>query len=272
MMQPTISRRFVDLDDVEVREASDGMKQFTGHAAVFDQWADIGGSFREQIAPGAFKRTINNKTDVPFLYNHNPDTVMARTSNGRLRLSEDEKGLRVEADLNPEDRDAAALITKMQDGNIRKMSFAFSVPKNGDLWNREADPAERIIREAKLYDVSPVTSPAYEGTDAAIRAEARSIMEAAGIAVPDETTDELAEALRALTEADPNLWAELEPETLQRTIDTLTRFVTDSTTPAEDSPASEPAPQDSVHSLDRDLYARRLAIVRNRLRLLHVAV
>ena len=163
MTQPTISRRFVDLDDVEVREASDGMKQFTGHAAVFDQWADIGGSFREQIAPGAFKRTINNKTDVPFLYNHNPDTVMARTSNGRLRLSEDEKGLLVEADLNPADRDAAALITKMQDGNIRKMSFAFAVPKNGDMWNRDANPAERIIREAKLYDVSPVTSPAYEG-------------------------------------------------------------------------------------------------------------
>ena len=267
-----VERRFVDFTDGEVREASDGSALFTGYAAVFNQWADIGGHFRERIIPGAFKRTINNGTDVPFLFNHNADTVMARTSNGKLRLAEDDHGLHVEADLNPADRDAAALITKIRDKNVSKMSFAFSVPKNGDSWNREAAVPERDIREARLYDTSSVTSPAYEGTSGGLRAEARSIMEAAGIAVPDEATEELAEALRALTQAPPELWAEIDPETLRGTIDTLTRFVTDSATPKEGEPASSPDPTDPAHSLDRDLAARRLGITRNRLRLLGVAV
>lgn len=245
-------RRAIDVE-VDIRASDDGTRLFSGYAAVFNQWADIGGMFREQVAPGAFAKTIR-QADIPFVFNHNPDTVMARTKLGTVRLSEDDKGLKVEADLDPADQDAARLITKLESRNVQKMSFAFRTIK--DDWNEDGKIPERTLREAALFDVSPVTSPAYSGTSAQLRMEARAVLEANGYEVPEfEDELNLARALEFITKVSPED-GEYDPGHVRAAIDTLERFLLD-TEPSTPNPEPDP-------SLSLDIAMRRLELRKRR--------
>ena len=167
-------RRFGILTHVEVRTLADGSVHVEGHAAVFNVPTQIGPpglGFEERIAPGAFKKTLSEGADVRFLFNHNPDLVLARSKSGTLTLVEDKRGLAVSANLAPTSvgRDLAILLER---GDVSQMSFGFQVVK--DVWEtkKRADDSEyeiRTILEAKLFDVSAVTYPAYDETDLAIR-------------------------------------------------------------------------------------------------------
>lgn len=148
----------------EIRAADDGIR-VSGYAAVFNQETDIGGAFREVIAPGAFKDAIG-RDDVVFLINHE-GLPLARTRSGTLRLEEDEHGLRMETVLDPDDPDVKSVVSKMKRGDLDKMSFAFW--PTVQEWDDSGDIPLRIIREVVLYDVSIVTTPAYDGTEIALR-------------------------------------------------------------------------------------------------------
>jgi HK97 family phage prohead protease len=108
---------------LEVR--ADG-KSIAGYAAVFNSETDIGGMFREKIAPGAFAPSLN--ADVRALWNHDTNHVLGRTKAGTLRLSEDAHGLAVEIDL-PDTQAARDLRENMRLGNVDGMSFGFRVTK-----------------------------------------------------------------------------------------------------------------------------------------------
>lgn len=149
----------------EVRADGGGVK-VEGYAAVFDQEANIAGVFREKIERGAFSEAIG-RDEVVFLFNHNSDTVMARTSAGNLSLSEDERGLKISATLSDDDPDTQRLSAKMRAGNVNKMSFAF-LPEVEE-WDDSGDMPVRTIKRAALYDVSAVTEPAYDGTEIGLR-------------------------------------------------------------------------------------------------------
>jgi hypothetical protein len=148
----------------EVRADSSGIK-VAGHAAVFGEEADIGGSFREIIERGAFDDAIN-RDDVVFLINHE-GLPLARTRSGTLILREDNRGLYMETTLDPEDPDVKSIVGKMKRGDLDKMSFAF-LPQVQE-WDFEQEPPLRTIKKAALYDVSIVTTPAYDGTDIGLR-------------------------------------------------------------------------------------------------------
>lgn len=148
----------------EIRADDDGIR-VSGYAAVFNQEADIGGAFREVIAPGAFKDAIG-RDDVVFLINHE-GLPLARTRSGTLRLEEDEHGLRMETVLDPDDPDVKSVVSKMKRGDLDKMSFAFW--PTVQEWDDSGDIPLRTIREVVLYDVSIVTTPAYDGTEIALR-------------------------------------------------------------------------------------------------------
>lgn len=166
-----------------------------GHAAVFDQPADIAGIFREQIKRGAFARAIEERQDVALLLNHDPSTVMARVSNGTLRLAEDATGLYFEAELDPRDPDSQRTVNKIERGNISQMSFAFQAHR--EEWDYDAVPPLRTIVDTDLFDVSPVTYPAYQQTDV----HAREIARRNGVpmpAAPDEALASPAEDAGAL--------------------------------------------------------------------------
>lgn len=148
----------------EIRADSDGVK-VSGYAAVFNERADIAGMFVEVIAPGAFREAIG-RDDVVFLINHS-GLPLARTRSKTLKLKEDGKGLYMETVLDGEDPDVRSIVGKMKRGDLDKMSFAFRATKQE--WDDTTEPPTRTIREVELYDVSVVTSPAYDGTSIALR-------------------------------------------------------------------------------------------------------
>jgi HK97 family phage prohead protease len=157
-----IERRTVPCDYRE-GEAS---PVITGHAAVFDTPTDIGGWFKEVIAKGAFASAIG-RDDVRALFNHDENYVLGRTPN-TLRLSEDDKGLAVEIDAPQTQLIKDMVLEPMKRGDLSQMSFAFQVTK--EEWD-ESDPKypTRTIKDVRLFDVSPVTFPAYPTTDCNVR-------------------------------------------------------------------------------------------------------
>lgn len=148
----------------EFRADEDGVK-VSGYAAVFNQETDICGCFREVIAPGAFKDALT-RDDVVFLINHD-GLPLARTRAGTLTLTEDDRGLKMESHLDASDPDVARIIPKMKRGDLDKMSFAFTAVRQE--WDETEEIPLRTIHEAELFDVSIVTSPAYEDTDIGLR-------------------------------------------------------------------------------------------------------
>ncbi len=148
--------------------------KITGYAAVFDKRSlDLGGFF-EVIAPGAFGKVLADKPDVRALFNHDANQIFARTTNETLRLSEDGKGLKIEADL-PDIELGRTLEVLIGNGTISQMSFAFSLPDEGDddveAWSHTGDDVyvRTIKRIGALYDISPVSFPAYLDTSVALR-------------------------------------------------------------------------------------------------------
>lgn len=152
---------------VEKREA-DQAEKIVGHAAVFDTIGD-GGWFREKVAPGAFAASIG-RDDVRALFNHDPNKILGRTTSRTLRLSESEEGLEFECDM-PDTSYARDLMACMSRGDINQCSFGFSVDEGGSTWQKDntGQWTRTIHVVSRLYDVSPVTYPAYPDTACAVR-------------------------------------------------------------------------------------------------------
>lgn len=150
-----LEKRFFN---IETRVSSEGNKKIVrGHAAVFGELSEDLGGFREMINPSAFDDVLNN--DVRAFFNHDPNFLLARTSAGTLRLSVDEKGLSYEFDV-PNTTAGRDLLVSMERGDITQSSFAFTISE--DSWNTTSDGEIRTIEKvARLYDVSPVSIPAY---------------------------------------------------------------------------------------------------------------
>lgn len=189
MGKEQIERRFFPF---ELRAAGDGEgNTLGGYAAVFDELSVEIWGFREKIAPGAFADTIAND-DIRSLWNHDTNWVLGRTTNQTLRLAEDETGLAVE--IEPPDtqigRDAVVSIRR---GDVSQMSFAFATLE--DRW--DIDDNEQYIRtllRVKLYEVSPVTFPAYPATSIGVRAGEPDPVFGIRPQVPAEVQRALAEA------------------------------------------------------------------------------
>lgn len=163
----------------ETREEGEGLPDLVGHAAVFDKEVTIRGffgDFIESIAPGAFKDSLERKDDVRALFNHDPNHVLGRTESGTLELREDDVGLH--SRISPPDtqlgRDLTELVSR---GDISQMSFGFVVKREEveDLDDEDSRVMfKRRILEAELFDVSPVTFPAFDMTDIGVEQNFRS--------------------------------------------------------------------------------------------------
>ena len=150
---------------VETRDGDSGATLVYGYAAVFDEETNIGGMFTEVIKRGAFAEAVG-RDDVVFLINHD-GLPLASTKAGTLTLREDEKGLFMEATLDDTDPDVQRIVPKMKRGDLDKMSFAFMPTRQS--WDETSKTPKRSIEKAELFDVSIVTSPAYQGTDIGLR-------------------------------------------------------------------------------------------------------
>jgi len=164
-MTRTLERRAYPVAELRLA-AEDGMAaKISGHAAVFDQLSEDLGGFRERIAAGAFANTLKN-ADIRALFNHDANFVLGRNKAGTLRLKEDLTGLAIEIDP-PDTQFARDLGVSMKRGDINQMSFGFYTVS--DQWAKIDGAWVRTLLEVELFDVSPVTYPAYPQTDVAVR-------------------------------------------------------------------------------------------------------
>jgi hypothetical protein len=177
-----MERRYLKLDRVAVSRAkADAPPVIAGHAArfydesdpdtEFELYADRSMRVVERISPGAFARAVE-EDDCRALFNHSADMVLGRCSAGTLRLKEDAKGLRYEIDP-PDTQLARDLMQSIARGDITGSSFCFDVDGEDFSRSKADDGSELIVRHvraAKLYDVGPVTFPAYGGATAGVRA------------------------------------------------------------------------------------------------------
>lgn len=154
--------------EVRAMDTEDGSFRIGGYAATFNQEAD-GLSFREVIAPGAFTRALQSEEPVFLLVNHDMDGIpLASTQSGTLQLREDSTGLYMEAELDPANPKAQELASALKRGDMNKMSFAFTVTREGQ---HKEDGLRTINDIERLYEVSVVTLPAYSSTSVGMRNE-----------------------------------------------------------------------------------------------------
>lgn len=144
----------------------------SGYAAVFNSDSRDLGGFIERIAPGAFADSLRSNRTVFLLHHHDPSDILASTTSGSLRLSEDSYGLRFEATL-PDSERGKHLYELARRGDMAKMSFAFKVPTSaGEMWTERSDGKPiRTLVSVNLFEVSTVGVPAYPAT----RLQARSL-------------------------------------------------------------------------------------------------
>jgi HK97 family phage prohead protease len=220
-----------------------GRAKIAGHAAVFDSLSEELWGFREKISPGAFKPALA-KSDIRALLNHDPNFVLGRTTNGTLRVLEDETGLAVEIDP-PETAWADDLLVSIGRGDISQMSFAFRVGE--ETWETvDGANIRTILSFDEIFDVSPVTYPAYPATDVALR----SIHEVEGI--------DMRKLAAALIRAERRLQPEPgDAETLEQCIRILKLIVE---SPARTGGESE-VPQDGPRVRSLNQIMRRLRVL-----------
>lgn len=176
--------------DFEIREKGDGMT-FVGYAAKFNSRSENLGGFVETIQPGAFRKSLRSRNDVKLLVNHDAGRVLASSRAGTLRLKEDAVGLRVEADL-PNTTDGRDMAELLRRGDLSSMSFGFSVIK--DSWS--SDGTERSLESVRLFETSIVAFPAYQATEASVRAYDQLALRT------NVDADELADAILKLEEGE----------------------------------------------------------------------
>ena len=173
---------------IELRAATEGAAGniVFGYAAKFGLRSQNLGTedyqFYEIIEPGAFDDVLND--DVRALFNHEPEFILARSKNGAgtLTLAVDATGLTYQFEA-PDTQTGRDLLVSLGRGDIDQSSFSFSVTKDGQSWveTKEGDGPTIITRTitkfSRLYDVSPVTYPAYEDTEVDCRSLEAAIKE-----------------------------------------------------------------------------------------------
>jgi HK97 family phage prohead protease len=235
-----------DAARLTIRADDDGNERFVGHAAVFDVRTAIGNPLRwgfyEEIAPNAFTKTLG-EADARFLLDHDSYYVVARMSAGTLGLAQDSVGLAVDSALDTELSYVGDLKANLRNGNITGMSFGFYVVK--DSWTTEEievagldDPVEvevRRILEVRLVEVSAVTFPAYESTDAGLRAVRRALLGRGD-----------ADAIRRRAGFEPELATLLDEIPGCRASDDESQVESTTEEPAETTPRSQSTDEDGT--------------------------
>lgn len=158
---------------LEVKDTEVESYVVRGYATTFNEpyllWSGTYEDIWEQVDPHAFDEC--DMSDVIFQYDHE-GRVYARISNNTLRLSTDEHGLLIEADLGGTE-EGRKLFEEIKGGYTNKMSFGFTVEED-KVETTHGDEKDQILRTitriGKLYDVSAVSLPANDGTEISARA------------------------------------------------------------------------------------------------------
>lgn len=162
-----IERRIMPVDDIELRITDGEKPKITGYAAKFNKWSvDLGG-FTERIKKGAFDEALE-RSDVRALKNHDPNLILGRTTSGTLELKQNSVGLQFEIDP-PNTNTGRDTIEEIRRKDITGCSFSFTTAEDDWKYLEDGKVERTIVRVGELFDVGPVTYPAYPDTTVATR-------------------------------------------------------------------------------------------------------
>ena len=162
-----IERRIMPISDMELRvtDSSDNPK-IVGYAAKYGKWSEDLGGFTEKIRKGAFDEVLEN--DVRALKNHDPNLLLGRTASGTLTLSTNSVGLHFDIDP-PNTNTGRDTIEEIRRKDITGCSFSFVTEEEDWKYYEDKPPERTIVKVGRLFDVGPVTYPAYPDTSVAAR-------------------------------------------------------------------------------------------------------
>lgn len=163
-----IERRVLTFTPVRKMDDDKESRRIVGYASLFNSDSEaLWGSFVEQVDPRAFDEA--DMSDVRSLFNHDDNKILGRTPR-TLRLSIDDKGLLYELDTAPTTYGNDLMIS-MERGDVTQSSYGFTVEKDEwiDRSNEGLLPLRRILKIGRVFDVSPVTYPAYPETTSEVR-------------------------------------------------------------------------------------------------------
>ena len=156
--------------ELKIERRKDGTAAVEGHAAIFGVMSENLGGFREVIHEGAFDEVLSD--DVRALFNHDSNLILGRTTANTLNISIDDKGLVYKYE-SPDTSYARDLLISLERNDINQSSFGFNVASvHGAEWEEDEETGaltRHIKKFSRLFDVSPVTFPAYLQTDVAKR-------------------------------------------------------------------------------------------------------
>ncbi len=166
--------RTFDITNLSTRDVTENNSRIvTGYAAVFNSRTLLWEGLEEVISPVHFRRHYQIRTSDVYLI-MTGGKVLGRKKSGTLRLEEDERGLKFEVEL-PNTTDANNLIESMSRGDIDQCSFGF-IPTE-ETWDYNTDPVLRTVNEVELFEVSIVSLPAYEDTEATLARSKQEIQQ-----------------------------------------------------------------------------------------------
>lgn len=154
--------------DFAVEERQDGKpSMMKGVAIPYDEWDGDPEYLREKFMPGAFTESLAKNDEVRAYFCHDRSKIVGKLSNKTLRIIDGEDALRYE--LDPPDttvgRDLSVLVERR---DVEGTSIGF-IPEDQEWGDDDIGPW-RIIRKARLTQISPETDPWYKNTDVALRA------------------------------------------------------------------------------------------------------
>ncbi len=223
--------------------ASEKPMVLEGYAAVFNSETKIG-DFREQVAPGAFSKSLDQ--DVRFLLNHD-GVPFARSSNGSLQLKEDDKGLHYRAELL-DTQAGRDLYSMVQRGDLNESSFAFTIAE--EEWQ---DDLRTIRSVGSLFDVSVTTFGAYPQTSA----EARKKIEKPEAVAVTEKSPILQSNARKMQNYTLNDLQALREQKAERHSELLGKIDAGGTEPSQDEMTLARSLHKEIEKLDKQIELKR---------------
>lgn len=194
-MTTQIERRFLPTEfnfRVEQRGGSDRLV-IEGYAYRFHEISQNLGGFVERVLPGAGEQSAS-QDDIRALFNHDASLILGRSRSGTLRLGEDSEGLPYEIDGDMRQSYVSDLAIALEREDVSQSSFGFRTVD--ETWGlTEEDLPLRSLVKIALFDVSPVTYPAYTSSTSGIGSRAvESFYESRGLS-PEQVS--LVDAIRS---------------------------------------------------------------------------
>lgn len=232
--------------DLKIITRDDGSNSRTvqGYAVLFNTMScDLGG-FTEVIKPEALDGV--DLSDVALVYAHDNNSILARASAGNLTTKVDDIGLFFSAEI-PKTSLGNDVLTNVEVGNLKGMSFAFTIPDGGDEWSKQDGGLLHTVNQIGVVSELTITAyPAYAETSVELKRSLKNIEKRDEMAQTNDKPEEEVES----TEIDPAQLLE-QIKSLQEAVATLTEDNSDDETTDSDDETDE-ADEDNSEESDED--------------------